>query len=197
MATAQVPHWTDVLQLRDEVQASDGGVGELQMSLHKAVTKPATPLPAGRLLRRHHRTHSEPPWVLQPGRPPSAGGAEATALYHLDQGMGGGKSHALVGLYHTAGTPKRSSAPTSAGRSRTGKPPVTPSRPNRPASSPSPPTTSHPARCLETFGFATDLFGRFLWALFDGDRDLYDTYSAKKANKATLHGHSSTSTSPS
>ncbi len=33
--TAQ--HWADVLELRPEVRASDGSVGELQMSLHKAV----------------------------------------------------------------------------------------------------------------------------------------------------------------
>lgn len=31
--------------------------------------------------------------------------ADAPALFHLDQGMGGGKSHALVGLYHMADSP--------------------------------------------------------------------------------------------
>ena len=31
------PNWTETLTLRPEVVASDGGVGELQMSLHKAV----------------------------------------------------------------------------------------------------------------------------------------------------------------
>ena len=30
-------HWADVLTLRDEVRLSDGSVGELQMSLAKAV----------------------------------------------------------------------------------------------------------------------------------------------------------------
>ncbi len=30
-------HWSRVLPLREEVTSSDGGVGELQMSLHKAV----------------------------------------------------------------------------------------------------------------------------------------------------------------
>jgi hypothetical protein len=37
MSTGTVPHWVDVLSLRPEVTASDGSVGELQMSLHKAV----------------------------------------------------------------------------------------------------------------------------------------------------------------
>jgi hypothetical protein len=32
-----VPHWADVLTLRDEVTRSDGSVGDLQMSLHKVV----------------------------------------------------------------------------------------------------------------------------------------------------------------
>ena len=32
-----IPNWTEALTLRPEVIASDGGVGELQMSLHKAV----------------------------------------------------------------------------------------------------------------------------------------------------------------
>jgi hypothetical protein len=36
-STLTVPHWADVLALRAEVTSSDGSVGELQMSLHKAV----------------------------------------------------------------------------------------------------------------------------------------------------------------
>src|SRR5207302_755237 len=94
------------LALRPEVIASDGGVGELQMSLHKAVyqtldapyhdvgyyadiTQPTPNLVGflGRLARR------------------LGGAGETIALYHLDQGMGGGKSHALVGLYHMAANP--------------------------------------------------------------------------------------------
>ena len=36
-APANVAHWADVLTLRDEVRLTDGSVGELQMSLAKAV----------------------------------------------------------------------------------------------------------------------------------------------------------------
>src|SRR5688500_15765500 len=35
-----------------------------------------------------------------------ANAGEPVALFHLDQGMGGGKSHALVGLYHMVASPK-------------------------------------------------------------------------------------------
>lgn len=188
MATAQVPHWTDVLQLRDEVQASDGGVGELQMSLHKAVYQTGD-APYQRV--DYYADITEPTANLlgffsRVARR-LAGGAEATALYHLDQGMGGGKSHALVGLYHMARDPKAFFG-TDLGKAVKNE-----------AEAAGDAVATEPARIVtltadnfspgavsETFGPATDLFGRFLWALFDGDRDLYDTYSAKKANKATL-----------
>jgi hypothetical protein len=106
-STMTVPHWADLLALRPEVTSSDGSVGELQMSLHKAVyqtvdvpyrvasyyadiTEPAPHLIGflGRVARRLGTT------------------ADSTALFHLDQGMGGGKSHALVGLYHMAAHPQ-------------------------------------------------------------------------------------------
>ncbi len=188
MATAKVPHWTDVLRLRDEVQASDGGVGELQMSLHKAVYQTGD-APYRRV--DYYADITEPTANLvgffsRVARR-LAGGAEATALYHLDQGMGGGKSHALVGLYHMARDP-RAFFGTDLGKAVKAE-----------AEAAGDTAATEPARIVtltadnfspgavsETFGPATDLFGRFLWALFDGDRDLYDTYSAKKANKATL-----------
>ena len=34
-------------------------------------------------------------------------GVDATACFHLDQGMGGGKSHALVGLWHMVSNPEQ------------------------------------------------------------------------------------------
>ena len=43
-----------------------------------------------------------------------------------------------------------------------------------------------PGKPTELFGPAVNLFERFLWALFAGDRTQYDTYVAKGANKATL-----------
>lgn len=40
-----------------------------------------------------------------------------------------------------------------------------------------------PGRPSETFGPASDLFGRFLWALFAKNRVLYDQYISKGANQ--------------
>ncbi len=53
-------------------------------------------------------------------------------------------------------------------------------------SSRSAPTTFSPGAPTENYGPATDLFGRFLWGLFAGDRDKYDEYLAQGGNKDTL-----------
>src|SRR5947209_5650017 len=100
-------HWADVLILRDEIVATGGQIADLQMSLYSAVytdrdvpyhdpvyysniTEPTIGLVSfmGAVARRL-------------GTDSSAG----KALFHLDQGMGGGKSHALVGLFHLGNDP--------------------------------------------------------------------------------------------
>ena len=153
------------------------------MSLHKAVyqtvdvtyyaeiTQP-TPNLVGFLSRLAHRLGDA---------------GEATALFHLDQGMGGGKSHALVGLFHMANDPVAFFATDlgaqvlaeahSAGGTidLAGTRVVTLTADN-----------FSPGKTSETFGPATNLFGRFLWGLFDKDRDRYDDFLAKGANKATI-----------
>ena len=186
--TMTVPHWADLLALRPEVTSSDGSVGELQMSLHKAVyqtvdvpyrevsyyadiTEPALHLVGflGRVARRLGTT------------------ADSTALFHLDQGMGGGKSHAMVGLYHMAAHPQEFFA-TELGR-----------RARQEAESGGSPVDLtgtqvvtlcadrfSPGKPTENFGPATTLFERFLWGLTSGDRSRYDRYTAMGVNKQTL-----------
>src|SRR5262245_15187828 len=106
MATAQV--WTDLLKLRPEVLATDGGVGDLQMSLHKAVYQ-TVDVPYRDVGYYADITEPTPNLVGFFSRIARRLGdaGEAIALYHLDQGMGGGKSHALVGLFHMAANPKK------------------------------------------------------------------------------------------
>jgi hypothetical protein len=181
-------HWADILHLRPEVRASDGSIGELQMSLHKAVyqtvdvpyrkvgyygdiTEP-TPNLTGFLARVARRLGTD---------------TEAPALFHLDQGMGGGKSHALVGLHHMATNPedffgtdigKQVSSEATRGAAEvnlTDAVTVTLT-----ADYFSPGTTS------EVFGPATNLFERFVWALVDGDMDQYRRNVAGGPNKSTL-----------
>lgn len=182
------PHWADILELRPEVRTSDGSIGELQMSLHKAVyqtvdvpyrkveyygdiTEP-TPNLAGFFARVAHRLGTN---------------ADAPALFHLDQGMGGGKSHALVGLHHMVNSPEKFFA-TDLGRQvhaeatrGTGKIDL--------ANAVTVTLTADyfsPGATNEVFGPATNLFERFIWALVNGDMDRYQRYVAGGPNKGTL-----------
>src|SRR5438094_201514 len=102
------PNWIKMLSLRPEVLASDGGVGELQMSLHKAVYQ-TIDVPYREVEYYADITEPTPNLVgfLARAARLLGGAGESIALFHLDQGMGGGKSHALVGLYHMANSPKR------------------------------------------------------------------------------------------
>src|ERR1700730_6843355 len=99
--------WTEILALRPEVIASDGGIGDLQMSLHKAVYQ-TVDVPYRDVGYYADITQPTPNLVGFFSRIARrlANAGESVALYHLDQGMGGGKSHALVGLYHMAASPK-------------------------------------------------------------------------------------------
>jgi Protein of unknown function (DUF499) len=182
------PHWADVLELRPEVLASDGSVGELQMSLHKAVYQ-TVDVPYRKVEYYGDITEPTPNLVGFFARVARrlGTGADAPSLFHLDQGMGGGKSHALVGLYHMADSPKEffstdlgRQVHAEAGRGTgdvdlTGAITVTLT-----ADYFSPGATS------EVFGPATNLFERFIWALVDGDMDRYQRYVAGGPNKGTL-----------
>lgn len=184
----ETPNWTKLLTLRPEVVASDGGVGELQMSLHKAVyqtidvpyrdvdyyadiTEP-TPNLVGFLARVARRL---------------GGGGESIALFHLDQGMGGGKSHALVGLYHMANSPTRFFS-TDLGKAVLDEAQADGRIVDLVGTRVVTLTADHfsPGKPTEVFGPATTLFERFLWAVVGGDRTQWDALVAQGPNKATL-----------
>ncbi|WP_432983246.1 DUF499 domain-containing protein [Dactylosporangium sp. CA-233914] len=185
-------HWTTALALRDEVRLTDGSVGELQMSLAKAVyqtvlvpyakcdyytdiTQP-TPLLVGFLGRVARRLGID--------------GVDAQACFHLDQGMGGGKSHALVGIWHMINSPdaffasdlgRAVAAEAGAGGHKLDLSDVAPVVLIGDSMS--------PGKTDPRFGPATDLFGRFLWMLFQDHQDRigrWQHYTSLGANKATL-----------
>ena len=185
---AATPHWADVLQLRSEVQASDGSIGELQMSLHKAVYQ-TIDVPYRRVGYYGDITEPTPNLIGFFARVARRLGttADAPALFHLDQGMGGGKSHALVGLYHMANSPQeffttelgqrvrdeatRGTAGIELGNARV----VTLTA-----------DYFSPGSTNEVFGPATNLFERFIWSLVGGDMDSYQRYVAAGPNKGTI-----------
>jgi predicted AAA+ superfamily ATPase len=185
---ASTSNWTEMLTLRPEVIASDGGVGDLQMSLHKAVYQ-TVDVPYREVGYYAEITQPTPNLVGFLARVARRLGTahESIALFHLDQGMGGGKSHALVGLYHMASNPReffatdlgravRAEAQAGGGSIDLGDTRVVTL------------TADHfsPGKPSEVFGPATNLFERFLWAVVGGDRARWDTYVARGPNKATL-----------
>ncbi|MER6590345.1 DUF499 domain-containing protein [Micromonospora purpureochromogenes] len=182
------PHWADVLELRPEVRASDGSIGELQMSLYKAVYQ-TIDVPYRKVGYYGDITEPTPNLVGFFARVARrlGTGADAPALFHLDQGMGGGKSHALVGLYHMANSPEeffatelgqrvyQEAARGAAAVDLAGATVVTLTA-----------DYFSPGSTNEVFGPATNLFERFVWALVGGDMDRYKRYVAAGPNKGTI-----------
>src|SRR6266487_5733626 len=182
-------HWADVLELRQELLDTAGQIADLQMSLYSAVyTDRDVPYQDP----GYYADITEPTvgLVRFVGAVARRLGTNATggkALFHLDQGMGGGKSHALVGLYHLANDPAaflatelghlvREEAEQAGGTiDLTGARAVVLSADNMTPGATSP-----------EFGPATNLYERFLWSLFKGDKARYNQHLAEGPNKAAL-----------
>ncbi|MGA3354895.1 MAG: DUF499 domain-containing protein [Acidimicrobiales bacterium] len=191
-----VDHWASVLELRPEVVARRGHAEGLQMSLYDAVYQTSD-------VPYHVATYwcdiTEPTtklveFMAEICRQLAGGNVEGEllpggdSLFHLDQGMGGGKSHALVGLWHLARNPAeffasdigvsvRSVAERRSGRSLE----LSDVRIVVLCADYFSPGVARPE-----FGPATNLHQRFLWSLFDGERALYDQYVAAGIDKAAL-----------
>ncbi|WP_435152616.1 DUF499 domain-containing protein [Micromonospora aurantiaca (nom. illeg.)] len=191
-APANVTHWSDILPLRDEVRLTDGSVGELQMSLAKAVYQTVL-VPYARCEYYTDITQPTPLLVGFLGRVArrlGVEGVEAQACFHLDQGMGGGKSHALVGIWHMI---SNSDAFFASDLGRAVAAEATPDNHSLDLGDVIPVVligdSMSPGKTDPRFGPATDLFGRFLWLLFDGHPDRmgrWQHYMNLGGNKATL-----------
>mgnify|MGYP001440693949 CR=1 FL=1 len=191
-AQAYGTHWADVLKLRDEVRLTDGSVGDLQMSLAKAVYQ-TVPVPYAKCAYYTDITQPTPLLVRFLGRVArrlGVRGVDTQACFHLDQGMGGGKSHALVGLWHMINSPDAFfasdlgsvvAAEATAGGHALDLAGVVAAVLIGDSMS--------PGKTDPRFGPATDLFGRLVWLLFDGHPDRmgrWQHYVDLGANKATL-----------
>jgi hypothetical protein len=101
--------WWQVLRLRPELGLNSGNINDVQMSVFRAVYS-TPPAPYADPVYYGAITHPTATLVSLMARIAIrlGGGPRYTstrALYHLDQGMGGGKSHGLIGLYHLAKHP--------------------------------------------------------------------------------------------
>ena len=196
MANASAPWW-EVIALRDEVTSSGGAIDDVQMSLHNAafgregVGAGRTPYsdaayfgsithPTGNLVELMARV------AVRLGVP---GSTQTSAMWRLDQAMGGGKSHGLIGLWHLTVHPEElaetdlgqevmAAAASIAGpgkvRADLGNPICVVLDCDN--------TTAD----AEDFGPASRLGERFLWRLFDKDGHRYDAFKDHITNKAKV-----------
>jgi hypothetical protein len=188
-ATTTPKHWGDALSLRDELIDQHGHLADLQMSLYNAVFQTAQ-VPYRSVGYYGDITQPTPKLVsfmadiaARLGTP-----APGTALFHLDQGMGGGKSHALVGLHHMANTPDEFFATELGNLVRNEAQDRAGSDIDLIGSRVVVLSADHmtPGTAAAEYGPARTLFERFLWVLFDGDEEPYNRHRAEGANKASL-----------
>ena len=194
-----VPWWQS-LEIRPEITSASGQIEDVQMSLGAAVTPlEGVPAPA----------YADPAYYGQITHPTSrltalladiavrlAGGADgfnkAGALTRLNQGMGGGKSHAEIGAWHLAAHPEQflatdiGQAVAAAAADKLGKE--------------VPGDLSHPlvvvldldngtpgVRREDVDGpYARTLYEKFLWRLFGGNADQFTHYRAHWSDKAKI-----------
>ena len=196
MATTTTPWW-ETLKLRSEVRSSSGAIDDVQMSLFRAVhSLPSDAPPYAAAKYYGEITYPTPPLVELMAKVAVrlGGGASYTAapaLWRLDQSMGGGKSHGLIGLYHLAAHPQElrgsdvgarvfTEAQNMIGREL----PADLNTPqvvvlacdNMTAGKGNP----------DIDGIGTTLHERFLWRLFGGDLALYKRYQPYHADKSKL-----------
>lgn len=193
---AVVPWW-EAIRLRPEVVGSDGAVDDVQMSLHNAVfgeegvgagrTPYAAPEYFGEI------THPTGGLVRIMGRiAVRLGVADSTlteAVWRLDQAMGGGKSHGLIGLWHLAAHPRQLAA-TDLGKRVLAEADEIAGKGKIQDDLGNPICVvldcDNTTATKEDFGPAERLGERFLWRLFDKDYDRYTEFKDHTSNKAKL-----------
>lgn len=189
--------WWQALKIRPEIISASGQIDDVQMSLFQAVhgtgaLRPeyASPTyygdithPTGRLVD-----------LLAEIAIRLGGGDDylkARSVTRLDQGMGGGKSHACVGCYHLASS-SAELAGTDLGRavfaqarSILGR--DLPADLNNPHVVVLPCDNMTPGAPDQQYdGPATNLYERFLWRLFSKDYTLYERYAPYFNDKSKI-----------
>jgi len=179
--------WWKALRLRTEVVDASGQIDDVQMSLWQAVhgtgsTKPSYAA-AGYYGDITHPTDRLVDLLAEIAV--RLGGGDkylrARALTRLDQGMGGGKSHACIGAFHLAADPATLLSTqlgddiTARAKSRLGR--DLPSDLGNPHVVVLPCDNMTPGAPVQEFdGPANSLYERFLWRLFSKDYTLYERY---------------------
>ncbi|MFD4956203.1 DUF499 domain-containing protein [Streptomyces sp. NPDC058451] len=182
-----VTPWWKALKLRKEILSASGQIDDVQMSLFRAVHATGADRPPYADADYYGEiTHPTERLIdLLTEIAVRIGGEDgylkARAVTRLDQGMGGGKSHACIGAYHLATNPEAllstelgqrviERAATKMGRPLAGDL-------GRPHVVVLPCDNMTPgAPVPELDGPATNLYERFLWRLFSKDYTLFERY---------------------
>ena len=185
--TNPVTPWWKALKIRQEILSTSGQIDDVQMSLFAAVHGAgATRPPYADAAYYGDITHPTERLVdLLTEIAIRIGGGDdylkARAVTRLDQGMGGGKSHACIGAFHLAAHPEALLG-TELGRqvaarakAKTGQPLAQDLRGPHVVVLPCDNMTPG-ASVQEYDGPAVNLYERFLWRLFSKDYSLFERY---------------------
>ena len=192
--TTTVTPWWKALKIRQEILSASGQIDDVQMSLFAAVHGSGVGRPPYAEADYYGEiTHPTERLVdLLTEIAIRIGAADdylkARAVTRLDQGMGGGKSHACIGAFHLAANPEALFT-TELGRqvaarakTRIGKPLSEDLR--RPHVVVLPCDNMTPgASVQELDGPAVSLYERFLWRLFSKDYSLFERYQPYWSDK--------------
>jgi hypothetical protein len=185
--TTSVTPWWKALKLRKEILSASGQIDDVQMSLFRAVHGRGVNLPpyadASYYGEITHPTERLVDLLTEIAVRIGGGGdyLKARAVTRLDQGMGGGKSHACIGAYHLAANPdallstELGQRVADRAKAKMGRPLV--ANLGRPHVVVLPCDNMTPgAGVQELDGPAVNLYERFLWRLFSKDYSLYERY---------------------
>lgn len=197
MKPAATPWW-DTIRLRGEITDASGAFDDVQMSLFNAVYGAAGEKPRYAKASYYGEiTFPSDNLVDLMAKVAVRLGADrdqytrAPALHRLDQGMGGGKSHGLVGLWHLAAHPQElaetdigKAALGAASRIADGELPANLREPQVVVLACDNMTAGQGDVAFD--GPAISLHERFLWRLFGGDHTLFKRYQPYYADKNKL-----------
>lgn len=185
--TTPVTPWWKALKIRQEILSASGQIDDVQMSLFAAVhgTGVARP-PYADAAYYGDITHPTERLVdLLTEIAIRIGGGDdylkARAVTRLDQGMGGGKSHACIGAFHLAANPEAlfstelGKQVAARAKAKIGQPLATDLRGPHVVVLPCDNMTPG-ASVQEYDGPAVNLYERFLWRLFSKDYALFERY---------------------
>jgi hypothetical protein len=195
--SSSVTPWWEALKLRPEIINASGQIDDVQMSLFQAVYGTGTLRPpyadAGYYGDITYPTERLVDLLAEVAIRLGGGGdhVKARALTRLDQGMGGGKSHACIGAVHLAQNPSGLAA-TDLGKAVFAKAKTVLGR-DLPTDLGTPQVVVLPcdnmtpgAPVQEHDGPAVSLYERFLWRLFAKDYSLFERYQPFFSDKSKI-----------